>query len=129
MSLVNTLMSGSGLMSAYDESTDITVGGIAYDDCFESFFVDKYTESMVTDIIDMQEASLVADVIGEVQVIKEGADPQILMEGILGNIKDAIVKFFQRVCHMDHYDSGEYHILVSSAYICKQLFGIGLGCF
>lgn len=100
MSLVNTLMSGSGLITSYTEAyipEDELFGYNDYNNYLESHVIDQIYESAVGDLIDAQEASLVADVIGEVRVIKEGADPQILMEGVFASIKDAIVKFFNKV--------------------------------
>lgn len=101
MSLVNTLMSGS--YNSYDlyESVmprEYELYGTSYTENFlESYLVDQICESAMSELMDAMEASLVADVCGEVRVIKEGADPMILMEGVIANIKNAIVNFFKRV--------------------------------
>lgn len=99
MSLVNTLMSGSGVVPTYEGflSMDELYTGRVCDNYLESYVIDELNEAAVDELVANQEACLVADVIGEVNVIKEGANPQILMEGIFESIKNTIKKFFEKI--------------------------------
>lgn len=99
MSLVNTLMSGSGVVPTYEGflPMDELYTGRVCDNYLESYVIDELNEAAVDELVANQEACLVADVIGEVNVIKEGANPQILMEGIFESIKNAIKTFFEKI--------------------------------
>ena len=97
MSLARTLLSG------VSESTSIDLSENSYDGpvIMESSFTDAAIESLITDIYTIDKAYMVADVIGEVQVIKEGADPEVLLEAMkkdaFGKLKAAFKNFLAKI--------------------------------
>ena len=99
MSLVNTLMSGSGLVPTYESfmSCDDMYTGTIRDDYCDDYLIDRLYESTVGELMAAQEANLIVDIMSEVKVMTEGADPQVLMEGVLANIGEAIKKFFAKI--------------------------------
>ena len=96
MSLVSTLMSGvteSALnLGEFDYSSEASM---------ESYWLDAACESLVSDIYSVDRAYLTADVIGEVKTVTEGADPQVLLEGMIATgiekIKNAFRKFLAKI--------------------------------
>ena len=96
MSLVSTLMSGvteSALnLGEFDYSSEASM---------ESYWLDAACESLVSDIYSIDRAYLTADVIGEVKTVTEGADPQVLLEGMIATgiekIKNAFRKFLAKI--------------------------------
>ena len=96
MSLARTLIQGSDFAGNLDVSMYYT--GKA---TMESSWLDYACESLHMDIFNANKAYLVADVMGEVQVIKEGADPEVLLENILTSgfekLKEAFKKFLAKI--------------------------------
>lgn len=96
MSLVRTLMS-----SSVTESVDL--GGYDYSDVAstESYFTTEACESLARDIFKTEQAFYTADIMGEVMVIQEGANPEVLLEGIIKGaiekLKDAFKKFLAKI--------------------------------
>ena len=96
MSLVSTLMGGvteSALnLGEFDYSSEASM---------ESYWLDAACESLVNDIYNVDKAFLTADVIGEVKTITEGADPAVLLEGMISSgiekIKEAFRKFLAKI--------------------------------
>lgn len=96
MSLVSTLMGGvteSALnLGEFDYSSEASM---------ESYWLDVACESLVNDIYNVDKAFLTADVIGEVKTITEGADPAVLLEGMISSgiekIKEAFRKFLAKI--------------------------------
>lgn len=98
MSLARTLMNSK---SAVIESMDVTGYDFSEHVTMESSWLDTACESLLTDIFNVDKAFAVADVMGEVQVLKEGADPEVILESIVkGGIKklaDAFKKFWAKL--------------------------------
>ena len=84
MSLTRALLSGVS-----ESSLDLTGYDFSKTASMESYYLDAACESLLQDIYDVDKAFMVADVVGEVQVIREGANPSVLLEGM---IKDAFTK-------------------------------------
>ena len=67
----------------------------------EKAWVDAACESLIRDIYDVDKAYMTADVMGEVKVLQEGADPQVLLEGIAGGafekLKNTFRKFWAKI--------------------------------
>lgn len=94
MSLARTLL------SATTESIDTS--GFNYDNVTtESYFVDAACEALVSDIFNVDKAYHVADIMGEVKVIKEGADAQVILEGMISSgiekLKEVFKKFWAKL--------------------------------
>ena len=96
MSLVSQLMNG-----VTESSVDISGYDFTETASMESFYLDAACESLVSDIFNVDKAYHVADVVGEVQVIREGADPSLLLEGMVGDaiskLKEAFKKFLAKI--------------------------------
>lgn len=99
MSLARRLMNAA-------TSNEPVVEGVAFDNIEAAFTDDTIViESALVELTEsiyaIHEACDVADIIGEVRCIQEGADPTILMENILTDsvkkIKAALVKFWEKV--------------------------------
>lgn len=96
MSLTRALLSGvseSSLdLSGYDYKATASM---------ESYYLDAACESLLQDIFDVDKAFMVADVVGEVQVLKEGADPAVLLEGVVkdafSKLKEGFKKFLAKI--------------------------------
>lgn len=96
MSLARALLSGvseSSLdLSGYDYEATASM---------ESYYLDAACESLLQDIYNVDKAFMVADVVGEVQVLREGADPSALLEGMIGDaftkIKEGFKKFLAKI--------------------------------
>lgn len=89
------------LMSSVSESVDVS--GYDYSGCAiaESTWVDSACESLISDIYKVDKAYHTADIIGQVQVMQEGANPEVLLEGIIKSgiekIKEAFRKFWAKL--------------------------------
>ena len=92
MSLARTLLNGSNEELISLESVDYTFGKATLD----TGFLDTAMESLFEDIFKVDQAYHVADIIGEVKVLQEGADPQVLLEGIIKDGIDKIVAAFKK---------------------------------
>lgn len=96
MSLVRTLMSG-----VTESATDLSQFDYSSEASMESFWLDSACESLVNDIYSVDRAYRTADIIGEVKVLTEGADPSVLLEGIISSgiekIKEAFKKFLAKI--------------------------------
>ena len=93
MALARVLMEGT----SYDESVSLEgydYSGKCHGD--EKSWFDAACESLMRDIYDVDKAYMMADVMGEVQVLKEGADPQILLEGIAGGAFEKLKNMFKK---------------------------------
>lgn len=96
MSLARALLSG-----VTESSLDLT--GYDYEETasMESYYLDAACESLLQDIFNVDKAFMVADVVGEVQVLREGANPEILLEGIIGDafnkLKEGFKKFLAKI--------------------------------
>ena len=95
MSLARNLMSSV--------SGPVDVSGYDYSGCAiaESTWVDSACESLISDIYKVDKAYHTADIIGQVQVMQEGANPEVLLEGIVKSgiekIKEAFRKFWAKL--------------------------------
>lgn len=98
MSLARTLMGGN---TAVTESVDVTGYDFSNAAALETTWVDTACESLFTDIYNVDKAFAVADVIGEVKVLTEGADPEVILESIVKDgvekLKDAFKKFWAKL--------------------------------
>ena len=88
------------LMSGVTESIDVS--GYDFGEVTtESTFVEAACESLFTDIYTVDRAYHVADIVGEVKVVKEGADAQVLLENIITagieKLKNAFKKFWAKL--------------------------------
>lgn len=89
------------LMSSVSESVDVS--GYDYSGCAiaESTWVDSACESLISDIYKVDKAYHTADIIGQVQVMQEGTNPEVLLEGIVKSgiekIKEAFRKFWAKL--------------------------------
>ena len=96
MSLVNQLMSG-----VTESSVDISGYDFTEVASMESWYLDAACEALVSDIFNVDKAFHVADVVGEVQVIRENAEPEMLLEGMvkdaMGKLKEAFKKFLAKI--------------------------------
>ena len=96
MSLVRTLMSG-----VTESATDLSQFDYSSEASMESFWLDSACESLVNDIYSVDRTYRTADVIGEVKVLTEGADPSVLLEGLISSgiekIKEAFKKFLAKI--------------------------------
>ena len=96
MSLVGQLMSGVTESSVDTSTYDFTESA-----SMESWYLDAACEALVSDIFNIDKAYHVADVVGEVQVLREGADPAVLLEGMVGDaiskLKEAFKKFLAKI--------------------------------
>ena len=96
MSLVGQLMSG-----VTESSVDLSGFDFTESASMESWYLDAACEALVSDIFNVDKAYHVADVVGEVQVIKEGADPAVLLEGMvrdaIDKLKEAFKKFLAKI--------------------------------
>ena len=94
MSLTRTLLNG------VSESIDIT-GFECGEVSIESYTLDAACEALVSGIYDIDKAYHIADIIGEVKVIKEGADPEALLEGMISSgiekLKEMFKKFWAKI--------------------------------
>ena len=93
------------LMSLITESyNEETVDTSAYDfpniTC-ESYELDNICESLINDVYMVDKGCMIADVIGEVQFIKEGANPVVLYEGVasgaIEKLKNVFRKFLAKI--------------------------------
>ena len=96
MSLARTLMSG------VTEAAVIDTTGYEFENAsMESAWLDSACESLVTDIFTVDKAYHVADIMGEVQVLKEGADGHVILEGMISTginkLKEAFKKFWAKI--------------------------------
>lgn len=100
MSLVNSMLSGS-YSPIYESVIDIDderlYGGEVCENYLEPHFIDNLVESTVGEIATLQEAILVADVMGEIKVMTEGTNPQPILEGLIQTIGQKIKEFFAKV--------------------------------
>ena len=96
MSLVSQLMSG-----VTESSVDLSEYDFTESASMESWYLDAACEALVSDIFNIDKAYHVADVVGEVKVLTEGADPEVLLEGMVGDaiakIKEAFKKFLAKI--------------------------------
>lgn len=96
MSLTRALLSGVS-----ESSLDLTGYDFSKTASMESYYLDAACESLLQDIYNVDKAFMVSDVVGEVQVLKEGADPAVLLEGIVGDafkkLKDGFNKFLAKI--------------------------------
>lgn len=96
MSLARALLSGVS-----ESSLDLTGYDFEATASMESYYLDAACESLLQDIFNVDKAFMVADVVGEVQVIKEGADPAVLLEGMIGDafnkLKEGFKKFLAKI--------------------------------
>lgn len=96
MSLARALLSG-----VTESSLDLTGYDFEETASMESYYLDAACESLLQDIFNVDKAFMVADVVGEVQVLKEGADPEVLLEGIIGDafnkLKEGFKKFLAKI--------------------------------
>lgn len=99
MSLVNSMLSGSysSIYESVDVYDDSLYDGEVCENYLEPHFIDNLVESTVGEIASLQEAILVADVIGEVKVITEGVDPHPILEGFIQTIGQKIKEFFTKI--------------------------------
>lgn len=97
MSLARTLLNATTESVEAIDTTGFEYGDVAT----ESFYVDAACEALVTDIFTIDKAYHVADIMGEVQVIKEGADGQAILEGMISNgiekLKNVFRKFWAKL--------------------------------
>lgn len=95
MSLARTLLNGVS-----ESAIDIT-GFECGEVSMESYTLDSACEALVSDIYTVDKAYHTADIIGEVQVIKEGADGEALLEGMIQSgfekLKNAFKKFWAKI--------------------------------
>ncbi len=89
MSLARTLLNG------VNESIDIT-GFECGEVSIESYTLDAACEALVNDIYSVDKAYHIADIIGEVKVIKEGADPEVLLEGMIMSAIEKLKNMFKK---------------------------------
>lgn len=101
MSLAGMLLNGGSYVSEGTSINDINEMASSIHAIATESWMDTALESLVSDIYTVDKAYHAADVIAEVQVISEGADPAILMEGIvssgIGKIKEAFKKFWAKL--------------------------------
>lgn len=88
------------LMSGVTESIDVS--GYDFGEVTtESTFVEAACESLFTDIYTVDRAYHIADIVGEVKVVREGADAQALLENIITSgiekLKNAFKKFWAKL--------------------------------
>jgi len=99
MSLARTLMGANN--AVVTESVDVTGYDFSEKVMMESSWVDAACESLFTDIYNVDKAFAVADVMGEVQVMTEGANPEVVLEAIvkggIEKLKDAFKKFWAKL--------------------------------
>lgn len=92
MSLARTLLNNS----ASDVDTSMYQFTCEASDIDDSMYLDSACESLVIDIYNVDKAFHVADIMGEVKVIKEGADATVLLEGMISNAKEKLVDAFKK---------------------------------
>lgn len=97
MSLASRLMYGNASNGFAVDTSEYVFEGITDD----SYWASSACESLVTDIYDIDKAFHIADIMGEVKVIKEGADADVVLEGIVNNaiekLKTAFKKFLAKI--------------------------------
>lgn len=95
MSLARTLLNGVS-----ESAIDIT-GFECGEVSMESSTLDSACEALINDIYTVDKAYHTADIIGEVQVLKEGADGEALLEGMIQSgiekLKDMFKKFWAKI--------------------------------
>lgn len=95
MSLARTLLNGVS-----ESAIDIT-GFECGEVSMESSTLDSACEALINDIYTVDKAYHTADIIGEVQVLKEGADGEALLEGMISSgiekLKNAFKKFWAKI--------------------------------
>lgn len=95
MSLARTLLNGVS-----ESAVDIS-GFECGEVSMESSTLDSACEALVSDIYTVDIAYHTADIIGEVQVLKEGADGEALLEGMISSgiekLKNAFKKFWAKI--------------------------------
>ena len=89
------------LLSSTMESSMVDVSNYNYNVMMTSEYLDSACESLIKDIYDVDKAFMVADVIGECKVLTEGADPEVLLEGMIGDamskLKEGFKKFLAKI--------------------------------
>ena len=107
MSLAHMLLNNTSVMEAeekIDEEIEKQAEEIkahVSDDATTEAWTDFAVESLVNDIYTIDKAYHTADIIAEVKVLREGADPAILLEGIVKSgitkIKEAFKNFWAKI--------------------------------
>lgn len=106
MSLAAMLLGTSVVAESAPMTTDVDelaeeMNAIVSDDPVAESWTDTALESLVNDIYDVDKAYHTADIIAEVKVIREGADPTALLEGIVNSgiekIKVAFKNFWAKL--------------------------------
>lgn len=89
------------LMSSVTESVNIAGYDFSGSAIAESTWVDSACESLMVDICKVDKAFHTADIIGQVQVLQENANPEVLLEGMVKDgaekIKNAFRKFWAKL--------------------------------
>lgn len=95
MSLARTLM--GGVTESAIDTSEYVFENVSDD----SMWVDSACESLVADIYNIDKAYHIADIMGEVKVLKEGADGAVILEGMIKNavekIQAALKKFWAKL--------------------------------
>ena len=95
MSLARTLM--GGVTESAIDTSEYVFENVSDD----SMWVDSACESLVADIYNIDKAYHIADIMGEVKVLKEGADGAVILEGMIKNavekIQAALRKFWAKL--------------------------------
>lgn len=89
------------LLSSTMESSMVDVSKYNVKAMMTSEYLDSACESLIKDIYDADKAFMVADVIGECKVLTEGADPEVLLEGMISDamskLKEGFEKFLAKI--------------------------------
>ena len=98
MSLARTLMNNS---SVSEDTIDITGFAVSENvDIDDDMYLDSACESLVADIYKIDKAYHVADIMGEVKVIKEGLDnsqAEAILEGMVGAAMKKLADSFKKL--------------------------------
>ena len=100
MSLVNMLLNGSAVYEG-DHASDIEdmaadMDALVGDDATTEAWNDMAIESLVSELYDIDKAYHIADIVAETKVIREGADPAVLLEGMISSGKEKIKAAFKK---------------------------------
>lgn len=89
------------LLSSTMESSMVDVSKYNVKAMMTSEYLDSACESLIKDIYDADKAFMVADVIGECKVLTEGANPAVLLEGMINDtltkLKEGFKKFLAKI--------------------------------
>lgn len=98
--VTESTVEGTKYMSGVQEMAN-GMSAIIEDEPTCESWTDAAMESMISDLYSIDKAYHVADIIGEVKVMTEGAQPEVLMEGMvksgIAKIKEAFNKFWAKI--------------------------------